>query len=205
MLRMVTLGRRVGGVAFIALLTLIVTVALPAAAQSGPASITLEDQPVIYGTIVVQRATIPQDGWIVIYKAGPDGKLLVSPSIGRTALKAGTNRDVVVRLAEEVAEGAPLWAMLHIDEGVIGQYEFPGGPDSPIVTDGVPVLAEMTVQADDPGTTVASDPMPVMTSPPDIMPHTAGEEGLLLPLLALALGLIALGGFTTSRAALQPA
>ncbi|NWF79308.1 MAG: hypothetical protein HXY37_04570 [Chloroflexi bacterium] len=205
MLRMVTRGRRVGGVAFIALLTLIVTVALPAAAQSGPASITLADQPVISGTIVVQRAMIPQDGWIVIYKAGPDGKLLVSPSIGRAALKAGTNRDVVVRLAEEVAEGAPLWAMLHVDEGVIGQYEFPGGPDSPIVIDGVPVLAEITVQAGGLDLTAASDATPVTTSPPDIMPHTAGEEDLLLPLLALALGLIALGGFTTSRAALQPA
>lgn len=205
MLSKLTLVRRLGGLAFIALLTLIVTVALPAAAQSGPASITLADQPVTYGTMVVQRATIPQDGWIVIYKAGPDGKLLVSPSIGRAAIKAGTNRDVVVRLTEEVAEGAPLWAMMHIDEGVIGQYEFPGGPDSPIVIDGVPVLAEITVQADSPGATAADDATPVTTGPPDIMPHTAGEKGLLLPLFVLALGLIALGGFTTSRAALQPA
>lgn len=199
---MLTLGRRVAGVAFIALLTLIVTVALPAAAQS--ASITMKDQLATNGTLVVERVTIPQAGWIVVYKAGPDGKLLVSPNIGRVEIPGGTSREVVVRLAEEVAEGATLWAMLHIDEGVSGTFEFPGGPDSPIVIDGVPVMAEITVR-DVPVEAPASDAAatPAATTPPTIMPHTAGEEGLVLPLLALALGMIALGGLTVSRATAQ--
>ena len=123
----------------------------PTAAQSGSAaptgSIEVSDQPVKDGTITVAKATISQDGWIVVHKAGPDGKLLLTPPVGMTQIKAGDNMNVAIKLSEDVAAGAPLWPMLHIDAGVKGTYEFPNGPDVPVAANGMPVMKQITVQA----------------------------------------------------------
>lgn len=183
---------RLGVVAFALLLTLIVS--LPARGQAQPAgSIEVESQKVVNGTIVVKLASISQDGWIIVHKAGPDGKLLVAPEIGKVRIRAGNNEDVVVPLSEPVADGATLWPMLHIDAGDIGVYEFPGGPDTPVVAAGMPVMAEITVT----GTEIAAAPQ---ASPPDNLPTTAGED-LPLGLLGVALALIVAGAFVSRAGA----
>ncbi len=107
----------------------------------------MSNQPVKDGTITISKVTISQDGWVVVHKAGPDGKLLLTPVIGQVQIKAGESSNVPIKLTEAVADGATLWPMVHIDEGQKGVYEFPNGPDVPVVANGAPVMMEIKVGA----------------------------------------------------------
>jgi len=100
--------------------------AAPAAQPSG--AVEASDQPVVDNTITVASVTAGQDGWIVAHldDNGAPGKVL-----GETAVKAGENKDVKIKLSEDVPVGGKLWPMLHIDAGTIGTYEFPGA-DVPV-------------------------------------------------------------------------
>lgn len=130
-------------------------VAAPAgAAPTG--SIDVANQAVANDAITVASATISQDGWIAVHKAGPDGKLLLTPLVGLIQIKAGDNKNVVIKLTEPVAAGAPLWPMLHIDAGTIGTYEFPNGADVPVAANGAPVMKQITVAAAGAPTTLPS-------------------------------------------------
>jgi hypothetical protein len=181
---------RLGVAGFVLLLSLIVSLPANGHAQA-TGSIEVGDQKVINGAIVVERATISQDGWIVVHKAGPDGKILVSPEIGKVQIPAGTSQQITIPLTEAVADGATLWPMLHVDNGAVGVYEFPGGPDTPVVAAGMAVMGEITITGSE--TRAAAG-----TAPPEGLPVTSGE-GLPLGLLAAALALIAVGGAVVAR------
>ena len=143
-------------------------------------SLDVADQPVVNGTITIAKATISQDGWVVVHKAGPDGKLLLTPVIGQTQIKAGDNANVVIKLTEPVQAGAPLWPMIHVDSGVKGTYEFPNGPDAPAPGDKATVQIKVLAAGG---------------SSPARLPRTGGAEtgwaiGLgVLAVLVLAAGL----------------
>ncbi len=94
-------------------------------------------------SVTVQSVSVDQDGWLVIH-AVQDGKPVVPASIGHTYVKAGTTENVAVALTEE-AEDGPLIAMLHVDDGELGVYEF--GPDStdhdkPVVGESGPLVVK---------------------------------------------------------------
>jgi len=147
--------------------------AAPAQGSTPTGSIAVSDQAVKDGAITISKASISQDGWIVVHKAGPDGKLLLTPVIGQVQIKAGDSSNVAIKLTEAVAVGAPLWPMVHIDEGQKGVYEFPNGPDVPVVANGAPVMQEIKVTA---------------AGAPAQLPRTGGEDapiGLVLSALAL--------------------
>jgi len=100
--------------------------AAPAAQPSG--AVDASDQPLVDGSITVASVTAGQDGWIVAHldENGAPGKVL-----GHTAVKTGENKDVKIKLSEDVPAGGKLWPMLHIDAGTVGTYEFPGA-DVPV-------------------------------------------------------------------------
>jgi LPXTG-motif cell wall-anchored protein len=128
----------------------------PTAAPSGPTpSISAGDQPISNNMITVAKVVAAQDGWIAVHKNGPDGKLLVTPIVGKVAIKAGTTENVKVELTESFAAGDVLYPMLHIDAGTLGTYEFPG-PDSPVQVDGNVVVTKLTVTASAPSAPVPS-------------------------------------------------
>jgi LPXTG-motif cell wall-anchored protein len=148
-----------------------ITITGPAAppAQAKDA-VDVSDQPVKNGSITVANVTATVDGWIVAHvdENGAPGKV-----IGQTAVKAGENKNVVIKLSENVAAGSKLWPMLHIDAGTKGTYEFPG-PDAPVSVNGNIVMKQISV-----------------TAAPTGLPRTGGEDGptgLLLGALALLLG-----------------
>lgn len=96
--------------------------------------------------VVVNSVTAASDGWVVIH-AIEDGKPVAPASIGHTYVKAGTTEDVYVPLTEEV-EGGKVIAMLHVDDGEAGVYEF--GPEStendkPVVADGGPLVSPISI------------------------------------------------------------
>mgnify|MGYP005993784807 CR=1 FL=1 len=105
--------------------------------------ITTSEQPA-GKSLTVETVTIANDGWLVIH-AIADGKPVVPASIGHTAVKAGTTENVVVELTETVESGSKVLAMLHVDKGRIGDYEFPGD-DHPVMQDDKPVVMPLQIK-----------------------------------------------------------
>src|SRR5262249_33800383 len=82
---------------------------------------------VVTDTVVVPYVLAKVDGWVVIHNS--DG-----PAIGYTAVKAGLNEDVEVKVDSSKVTAA-MTAMLHVDDGEKGKYEFDGksGKDNPVM------------------------------------------------------------------------
>lgn len=129
------------------------TATLPPADTSTEATTTAPAAPAVVAgaqavseaSVVVSEVVAPQNGWIVIHQSNPDGSVKVPESIGHSPVAAGDNVDIPVALDTSVATGDKLWAMVHIDEGTIGTYEFPGA-DKPITEGDKPVMSSFDVQ-----------------------------------------------------------
>ena len=121
-----------GRIVFLLFAALFVTGLAVAGAQSAMVlpSVTVRDQ-TVNSSVVVQRVVSGGPGWIVIHA---DANGSPGPVIGYTAVKEGVNTNVKVRI--DAAKTTPvLYAMLHVDAGEIGKYEFPGA-DVPVKTNG---------------------------------------------------------------------
>jgi plastocyanin len=95
-------------------------------------SVTVLDQSVVNGTLTVGEIVASGPSWIVIHSEANGGP---GPVAGYAAVARGVNHDVAVTV--DPARLTPgLYAMLHVDAGVVDTYEFPG--------DDVPVAAENT-------------------------------------------------------------
>jgi len=90
-------------------------------------SVVAEDQRIVEDSVTVASVYMTVPGWLVIHTE-VDGK--PGPVIGHTALPQGESKDIKVEIDESDATST-LFAMLHVDEGVIGTYEFPGA-DAPV-------------------------------------------------------------------------
>ena len=112
-----------------------VPVATDTPASSIPESVTpavkVSDQPITSGAVTVDQVDSPGPGWIVIHinSAGGPGQI-----IGWSPVKAGVNSKVPVSIDASKATSV-LYAMLHVDAGQVGTYEFPG-PDKPVTFNG---------------------------------------------------------------------
>lgn len=150
-----------------------------------PPSVTADDQGSDGATVSVGQVTAAVPGWMVIH-LDDNGK--PGPVLGQTLLAAGTTENVVVELAEALATDTKLWAMLHVDEGIAGEYEFPGA-DGPVIIDGKVVMAPFTALV------AGSAPAPAADQAPEKLPVTgtdqAGTFNTVLPGLALLLVLAA--------------
>jgi len=153
--------------------------AAPAAAEPS-GSVDAADQAIANGSITVANVTAGQDGWIVAHldEGGKPGKV-----IGNSAVKKGDNKNVAIKLSEDVPAGGKLWPMLHIDAGVIGTYEFPGA-DSPVIVGGNIIMKQITVTA--------------AGAAPTKLPVTGGEDAPIGLLLA-AFGLLLAGALLVLR------
>jgi predicted lipoprotein with Yx(FWY)xxD motif len=97
-------------------------------AMPGPTpEVKVSDQAIKDGRVTIDSVTAAEQGWIVIHVDQNGGP---GPIIGESAVKAGENSNVQVQI--DASQATPkLWAMLHVDQGVVGTYEFPG-PDAPV-------------------------------------------------------------------------
>jgi predicted lipoprotein with Yx(FWY)xxD motif len=94
-------------------------------------SVTVNDQASDGTSVTVADVVSAGPGWMVIHRQDSGG---VGPPIGYTALKEGDNKDVVVKI--DPGKATPeMYAMLHVDAGTVGAYEFPG-PDAPVMANG---------------------------------------------------------------------
>ncbi|MEW5830147.1 MAG: hypothetical protein AB1846_14735 [Chloroflexota bacterium] len=91
------------------------------------ASVEIGDQAIEHGAVTVAKVNAAVDGWVVIHVEA-EGK--PGPVIGYAQIPAGESKDVKVSV--DASQATPkLFAMLHVDEGTKGTYEFPGA-DAPV-------------------------------------------------------------------------
>ncbi len=87
-------------------------------------------------TVTIDSVTADISGWLVIH-AQAEGK--PGPILGYAPVQAGENSNVIVEI-DSTGATETLYAMLHVDAGAIGEYEFPGedgpatGADGNIIT-----------------------------------------------------------------------
>jgi hypothetical protein len=117
--------------------------AAPAAATG---TLTAADQSsdgksVVVASVDLQAGT--QGGWIALHMdvGGKPG-----PVKYEVAIPAGASTNVTIPTPEGIATGA-YWPMLHVDDHVIGTYEFPKVPeaDLPAMAGGKVVMQKITV------------------------------------------------------------
>lgn len=92
-------------------------------------SVKVSDQQLMDGMVMVDDVVSQGPGWIVIYTTDANGQ--PGEPIGHTAVKEGDNRNVMVQIDPAKAKGS-LYAQLHLDQGKVGTFEFPG-PDAPLM------------------------------------------------------------------------
>lgn len=114
----------------VASLTLMAVVALALLPRSSRAAETpaaeISDQVIQGQWVVVSKVVAAAPGWIVIHNGDKAGGF---PAIGETYVPAGESDNVAIQIDMEKAT-ADMSAMLHVDKGTAGKYEFPG-PDAP--------------------------------------------------------------------------
>jgi plastocyanin len=92
--------------------------------------VVVNDQSYISETLTIAKVVSSGPGWIVIHN---DNNGAPGPVVGFAPVKDGENLDVKVEVDDSEATET-LFAMLHIDAGVVGTYEFPGA-DVPVQGD----------------------------------------------------------------------
>ncbi len=115
------------GIGIMLIAVLVLTVA-PAVFAAFAPEVYAVDQPTVDNTVRITRATINDPGWVVVHA---DDNGVPGPVIGYAAIPAGISATIQVQIDLESATDV-LHAMLHVDAGEIGQFEFPGGPDVPV-------------------------------------------------------------------------
>jgi plastocyanin len=100
----------------------------PAEAAITPA-VTVIDQEIVEDSVIIAEVVSDGPGWLVIHTQ-VDGK--PGPILGYSAVSGGANSAVKVTIDTSSATET-LYAMLHTDAGEIGTWEFPNGPDTPVM------------------------------------------------------------------------
>jgi plastocyanin len=90
-------------------------------------SVTVGDQDAGAGTVTIAEVVAAEPGWLVIHTTKNGGP---GPVIGQAQVSVGAteNLEVEINLAQATGQ---LFAMLHVDAGAAGEYEFPGA-DVPV-------------------------------------------------------------------------
>src|SRR5687767_8497745 len=112
---------------------LILLAALPTAAlaQEMLPAVTVEDQEILDSQVTIAKVVSEGPGWLVIH-IQENGN--IGAVIGQSPVVDGENTNVVVEI-DPMMTTETLYAMLHMDAGVIGTYEFPGA-DTPVTVNG---------------------------------------------------------------------
>ena len=117
-------------------------------ATTTPSSISASDQSPDspHNSVVIDQVFADKAGWVVVYQDANGGH---GRQLGYTSVNAGTSNSVTVPLLRTCIDGETLHALLHIDHGQEGDFEFPG-PDEPVLdASSLPVGASFVVSVPD--------------------------------------------------------
>ncbi len=94
--------------------------------------------------IVIESVLSEGPGWLVIHSdnAGSPG-----PVLAAAAVENGTTTDLMVHFEDSVELTPVVWPMLHVDTGVVGEYEFGTveGADAPVSVGGSVVTFPISI------------------------------------------------------------
>lgn len=93
-------------------------------------SISVVDQPLTDdGEIIIAGVVSTQPGWAVVYAMDEAGEL--GQILGTAPVKTGVNNTLTVTI-DPAQASQTMTAILHVDEGKSGEFEYPDGPDEPL-------------------------------------------------------------------------
>ncbi len=134
-----------------AMLALALVGVVSAKGAMAPANqITLHDQEIHQGILMVDAVTAAQDGWIVVYKRPTLASDMI---VGYAPVKQGLNQNVRVALDDQrIKDASTLWARLHVDNKPVGVFEWGlnNRPlhDAPVMQDGKEVVTAFGTRGD---------------------------------------------------------
>lgn len=99
------------------------------------------------GQITIKKIATSRDGWVSIHKSKADGSIQQPEGIGEARVDSGDSENIIIDLWEAPAIGDKLWALLHIDAGERGVYEYPGA-DAPVKKDGETLARSFVIQSE---------------------------------------------------------
>ena len=88
------------------------------------------------GNVIIDKVVMDQQGWVVIH-ADDGGQ--PGPVIGYIEVPEGVSTEVVVQVVPDDVTPT-LYAMLHVDEEPLSEFNFPEGDDVPVTVDGEVVV-----------------------------------------------------------------
>ena len=96
---------------------------MPTASQKSTNQISVSNQSLNTGVIVINSVAAAQDGWVVIYKRSSSS---AGDIVGYAPVYQGTNYGVKVTIdtAKLANEPPELWAVLHVDQGIPNIFEW---------------------------------------------------------------------------------
>jgi hypothetical protein len=160
-----------------------------------PNQITVHNQELNNGVVVIDSVTAAQDGWVAIYKRPNFTEI-----VGYAPVRQGTTKNVKVTIdTAKVGDLPTLWTRLHVDNVVKGVFEwgFQGKPynDAPVLQNGQPVVASFaTSSSAGPASTAAT---PVATKTPVTAKPAAGTGPIVIADQDLNSGIIVANSVTS--------
>ncbi len=144
----------------------------PTVAVAGESpSVTVNDQQYDGTSVVVADVFSQGPGWLVIHNQ-LNGN--IGDAIGKTQVQSGDNKNVIVKIDPSKATSV-MYAMLHVDAGIVGTYEFPG-PDVPVMLNGQMLAPAFKADLQ---STAASTPTAVAGSMSMATPNAGGPSPMV--------------------------
>ena len=142
---------------------------------------------------MVDSVTAAQPGWLVVYT---DTSLSLSSMIGWVPIHKGLNTNLKVNINSGLAEPvATLWAVLHVDRGVIGLMELPM-IDGPVQQNGQTVMVAFGTHAQAVATAVPQVSASATGGAPKLLPPAGGNKRPWAGWLVAACGAVGLGSLS---------
>ena len=120
------------------------------------AYIMVSDQEVRDNSIVIDEVFMPRPGFVAIHA---DANGAPGPVVGYSPIPEGVSVDIPVRIEAAIATET-LYALLHSDAGMLGEFEFPG-PDEPLDENGTGATAVFRVSGLETEQTLEPQEMPL--------------------------------------------
>jgi PGF-CTERM protein len=132
------------------------TAAGPSTASGSGPSITFDDQNSSGQTVLVQSATLPQNGFVAIYDSTRSGNATDKIIGASYLLDAGTTSNIRIQLDQPLNQTKSLTAVYHVDSNGNGEFDFVSSngqqdPAPPEGQDRTVAVADVTVQGTDTG------------------------------------------------------
>jgi hypothetical protein len=159
----------------------------------GANKIAIHDQDTNANELYVDEVDAAQPGWLVVYK---DANGSLGEMVGYTLVQPGKNTGLNMAVdSSKIGNDPGLWAVLHMDSGAIGTFEF-GGADAPVVVNGkmVEVAFASAAAAGQPSSAAPISGAPSAAGQPTTLPTTGGNNSPMFGLLLLmGLGILLVG------------